>query len=224
MEGLPLQATKRDLLGKKTRFLRRQGITPVHLFGHNLKSLSLQCDTAELKQIIFQTGTTRLLSLNIEDDKQPRSVFIREIQRDKISGQLLHVDFYQVRKSEKIKADIPVVLAGEAPALREKGRTLTYGVTSLSIECLPDKLPPQIEVDLSPLEEKDQAIYVRDITLSPEITLFTDPDQMVVKVSEVHVEKVEEEVVEEVVEEAVAEGEAEAPTEEEEKPEQETSD
>ena len=212
MEGLTLQVTKRDSFGKKTRFLRRQGITPVHLFGHNLESLSLQCDTAELKHIIAQTGTTRLLSLNIDADKQPRSVFIREIQKDTISGQLLHIDFYQVRKDEKIKADIPIVLVGEAPALKEKGRTLTHGVTSLSIECLPDKLPPQIEVDLSPLEEKEQAIYVRDITLSPDITLFTDPDQMLVKVSEVRVEEVVEEVIEEAVEEA--EGEAEAPTEE----------
>ena len=208
MEELTLQVTKRDSFGKKTRFLRRQGITPVHLFGHNLESLSLQCDTAELKHIIAQTGTTRLLSLNIDADKQPRSVFIREIQKDTISGQLLHIDFYQVRKDEKIKADIPIVLVGEAPALKEKGRTLTHGVTSLSIECLPDKLPPQIEVDLSPLEEKEQAIYVRDITLSPDITLFTDPDQMLVKVSEVRVEEVVEEVVEE------AEVEAEAPTEE----------
>ena len=212
MEELTLQVTKRDSFGKKTRFLRRQGITPVHLFGHNLESLSLQCNTAELKHIIAQTGTTRLLSLNIDADKQPRSVFIREIQKDTISGQLLHIDFYQVRKDEKIKADIPIVLVGEAPALKEKGRTLTHGVTSLSIECLPDKLPPQIEVDLSPLEEKEQAIYVRDITLSPDITLFTDPDQMLVKVSEVRVEEVVEEVVEEAVEEA--EGEAEAPTEE----------
>ena len=214
MEGLTLQATKRDLLGKKTRFLRRQGRTPTHLFGHGLESLALQCDTAKLQQIIAQAGKTRLISLEIEEDKQPRSVFIREIQRNACTRALLHVDFYQVRKREKIRADIPIVLFGEAPALKEKGRSLTQGVTSLSIECLPDKLPPQIEVDLSPLEEKEQAIYVRDITLSPDITLFTDPDQMVVKVGEVHVEKVEE-VVEEVVEEAVAEVEAEAPTEEE---------
>jgi len=224
MAGLTLKASKRDTFGKKTRFLRRRDITPAHLFGHNLKSLSLQCNTAEIKHIIAQAGTTRLLSLNIEDDKQPRSVFIREIQRDTISGQLLHVDFYQILKSEKIKADIPIVFFGEAPALKEKGRTLTHGITSLSIECLPDKLPPQIDVDLSPLEEKEQTIYVKDVTLGPDITLFTDPDQMVVKVSEVHVEKIEEEVIEEEVEEgaeeeAAAEVEGEAPQKKEE-PEQ----
>ena len=192
-------------MGKKTRFLRRQGITPVHLFGHSVKSLALQCDTAELQRIIAQAGTTRLITLEVEGDKQPRSVFIREIQRDTISGQLLHVDFYQIRKREKIKAEIPLVLIGEAPAMRLKGRMVDQTLTSLSVECLPDKMPPQIEVDLSPLEEVDQAIHVKDIALSPDVTLITDPDQMIVKVSEVRV--VEEEVA---AEEVAAEEEAEA--------------
>jgi len=215
MEGLTLQASKRDILGKKTRFLRRQGITPAHLFGHGLESLALQCDTPKLQRTIAQAGMTRLIALDIEGDKQPRSVFIREIQRNECSGELLHVDFYQVRKTEKIRVDVPVVLVSEAPAMKEKGRILTHSLTSLSIECLPDKLPPQIEVDLSPLEEVGQAIYVRDIAFSPDIAVITDSDQMVVKVSEARIE------VEEVVaEEAVAE--AEMPAEEvaEEKPEQ----
>jgi len=203
MEGLTLRVAKRDILGKKTRFLRRQGITPAHLFGHNLESLSLQCDTAKLQRIIAQAGTTRLIALEIEGSKQPRSIFIREIQRDEVNGQLLHVDFYQVRKGEKIKADIPIVLVGEAPAMQIKGRMLTHALTSISVECLPDKLPPQIEIDLSRLEEVEQVIHVRDITLSPDITLITDPTQLIVKVSEVVVEK------EEVVAEAEAEAEAE---------------
>jgi len=207
---LILQAINRNVSGKKTRFLRRQGITPTHLFGHGLKSLALQCDTNNLQYIIAKGGMTRLISLEIEGDKRPRAVFLREIQRDELTGQLLHVDFYQVKKTEKIKVDVPIVLVGEAPAMKEKGRSLTRGVTSLSIECLPDKLPPQIGVDLSPLEDTAQAIHVRDITLSPDISVTTDPDQLVVKVSEARVERVEE-VVEEV---AVAEEKAEEEGEE----------
>ncbi len=209
MEGLTLQASKRDILGKKTRFLRRQGITPAHLFGHGLESLALQCDTPKLQRTIARAGMTRLIALDIEGDKQPRSVFIREIQRNECTGELLHIDFYQVRKTEKIRVDVPVVLVSEAPAMKEKGRILTHSLTSLSIECLPGELPPQIEVDLSQLEEVGQAIYVRDIAFSPDIAVITDTDQMVVKVSEARVE----------VEEVVAE--AEVPAEEaEEKPEQ----
>ena len=211
MDGLALAVSKRDILGKKTRFLRHQGITPAHLFGHGLESIPLECDTARLQRIIAQAGTTRLIALEIEGDNQPRSVFIHEIQRDACTGALLHVDFYQVRKSEKINADVPIVFVGEAPALKEKGRTLIHVITSLSVECLPDRLPPQIEVDLSSLEDAEQAIHVREIALSPDITVITDPDQMVVKVSE--------EAVEVVAEEVEAEAEAEAAEEAEKEPE-----
>ncbi len=211
MEDLTLQATNRDLLGKKTRFLRRQGITPTHLFGHNLKSLALQCDTTQLQHIIAQAGMSRLINLRIDNEKQPKSVFIREIQKDAVTRQLLHVDFYQVKKGEKIAVDIPVVLVGEAPALKVKGRMLAHGITSLSIECLPDSVPPQIEVDLSPLEEVEQAIYVKDIVLSPDITVHADPDQLIVKISEAIIKEEEVVVAAEVEEEVAAE--AEAPTE-----------
>ena len=217
MEDLNLKVTKRAILGKKTRFLRRQGITPTHILGHNIKSLSLQCNTAELERTINLGGMTRLINLQIEEEKQPRSVFIREIQRDKLSGQLLHVDFYQIKKTEKITADIPIILVGEAPAMKSKGRMLQQTLTHLGVECLPERLPPQIEVDLSPLGEVDQAIHVRDLALDPEVTVTTDPDQLVVKVTEVAAVMVEEEV--EVVEAAAAEEvkaaeEAETPTEE----------
>jgi len=207
-----LQVSNRNILGKKTRFLRREGITPVHLFGHNLNSLALQCDTVQLQQLIAQAGMTKLINLEIENEKQPKSVFIREIQRQPSTGALIHVDFYQIRKSEKIKVEVPIILTGEAPAMKLKGRSLMQTLNSLSIECLPDKLPPQLEVDLSSLEEADQAIHVRDITLGSGITINTDPDQLVVKITEAVAEKVVEEVVAEEVEEVKAEAEGEGQT------------
>jgi large subunit ribosomal protein L25 len=216
MEGLTLPASKRDILGKKTRFLRRQSITPAHLFGHGIESLTLQCDTARLRRIIARAGMTRLIALGIEGDKKPRSVFLKEIQRDACTGELLHVDFYEVIKTEKVRVDVPIVLVGEAPAIKEKGCILTHALTTLSIECLPDTLPPQIEVDLSQLKEAGQAIYVRDIALTPDITVNTDHDQMVVRVAEARVEKVEEVVKAEAAAEAVEE----VAEEKEEKPEE----
>jgi len=206
MTDLNIKASKRDVLGKKTRFMRREGTTPTHLFGHGIDSLSLQCDTAKLQRIIARAGMTRLIALEVEGDKEPHSVFIREIQREPCSGGLFHVDFYQVKSTEKIRVDVPIILIGEAPAMKEKGRTLTHSLTSLSVESLPDKLPPQIEVDLSSLEEVEQAIFVRDISLSPDVTVVTDPDQMVARVSEARVVEEEEVAEAEVpVEEVAAE-------------------
>ena len=213
MEGLALKATTRDILGKKTRFLRRQGITPAHLFGHNLKSLALQCNTAELKSIIAQAGTTTLFDLKIGAEKRPRKVLIREIQNDALSQQILHIDFYQIIMTEKIKVEVPIVLVAEAPAMRVKGRLLMQNLTSLSIECSPDKLPPEVKVDLSPLEEVGQAIHVKDLAIDPAIIITSNPDQLIVKISEEAMAKVEE---------AVVEAEAEAPAEA--APEQEPTD
>jgi large subunit ribosomal protein L25 len=224
VEDLKLKATQRQVLGKKARFLRRQGITPAHVYGHGIKSLALQCDTDKLLELIAHAGRTRLVNLEVDGEKA-RTVFVREIQRDAISRELLHVDFYQVKRTEKIAVDVPIVIVGEAPAMKFKGRMLVHGINSLSVECLPSSVPPQIEVDITPLEEVEQAINVKDIVLDPEITVHEDPEQLVVKVSEVAVKEEVEEVPEVEEEEAVAEEEAEVKAEaeapaEEEKPEE----
>jgi len=221
VEDLRLKATHRMVLRKKTRFLRRQGITPAHLYGQNIKSLALQCRTDGLANLIAHAGKTRLVNLEVDSEKA-KSVFVREIQRDAITRDLLHVDFYQVKRTQKIAVDVPIVLVGEAPALKFKGRMLVHGITSLSVECLPTNVPPQIEIDITQLEEANQTVHVKDIVLDPEITVHADPEQLVVKISEVAV-KEEVEEVPEVEEEAVAEeaAGAEAPAAEE-KPGQES--
>jgi large subunit ribosomal protein L25 len=193
------------VLGKKNRFLRRRGITPAHLFGHSLESLALQCDTGELRKIVSHAGTTRLVSLKVAGEKEPKSVFVREIQTDPLGKYLLHVDFYQVMKGEKMTMDVPIVLVGEAPAMKGKGRMISRGITMLSIECLPEKVPPQIEVDISGLLELEQAIKVKDIILDPDITVHVDPEQLVVKVTEIIIKVEEEKPV--AVEEVAVEGE-----------------
>jgi len=212
VEDLKLKATHRMVLGKKARFLRRQGITPTHLYGHNVKSAALQCDTSELQNLLAHAGKTRLVNLEVDGEKA-KIIFVREIQRDAITRELLHVDFYQVKRTEKIAFDVPIVLVGEAPALKFKGRMLVHGINSLSVECLPANVPPQIDIDITRLEEVDQAINVKDIVLDPEITVHADPEQLVVKISEVMVREVEE--VPEVAEEAETGAEGAAPAEEE---------
>jgi len=189
MADSSLKVDKREVTGKKTRFLRRQGLTPVHVFGHGIESLPLQCQTDELMHTIARKGTTRLLDITVKGEKETRSVFIREIQRDMISGDLLHVDFYQVNKSEKIRLAVPIVLTGEAPVLKLKNNIIEQIMTELEVECLPGNLPPQIEVDLSGLVEINQAIHVRDLKLKDGVAVTAPPDQIVVKASAIAEEK-----------------------------------
>jgi len=202
MDKIELEVANREILGKKVKHLRRQGITPVHLFGHGIKSLALQCDNRELERALGQAGQTALISLNLDKEKRPRTVVVREVDRDWRRGELLHVDFYQVRMGEKIKLEVPVILVGEAPALKSKANMLEHALETLTVECFPAKIPTGIEVDISVLAEPDQAIRVKDIGLEEDIAILNDPELVVVKVGWRPVEKVEEEVVE-VAEEAV---------------------
>ena len=207
MEQIELEVATREVLGKKVRFLRRQGTTPVHLFGHGIESEALQCDTAQLQRVLAQAGRTKLIDLKLDKAKKPRKIVIREIQRNPQTGDLLHVDFYQVRMAEKIKVEVPIVLVGEAPALKLKENMLVQDLTSLTIESLPDEIPASVELDLSLLTEVEQLIRVKEIILSEGVTVLTDPEHTVVKISSRPVEKIEEVVEEEVVE-GVAEEEA----------------
>jgi large subunit ribosomal protein L25 len=200
MDKIELKVANREILGKKVKYLRRQGLTPVHLFGHGIESLALQCDTDELERVLDRAGQTRLITLKLAKERKSRTAVIREFDRDWRKGQLLHVDFYQVKMEEKIKLEVPIVLIGEAPALKSKANMLEHELATLTIECLPAKIPSNVEVDVSSLTEPEQAIRIQDIILDKDITVHNHPDLVVAKISLRPVEKVEEKVEEEVVE------------------------
>jgi large subunit ribosomal protein L25 len=193
MDKIELKATNRDTLGKKVRHLRREGITPIHLFGHGTQSLSLQCDTRELETVLSHAGHTGLINIKIDHEKKARMAVVRDYGRDWRNKQLVHVDFYQVRMGEKIKLDVPAVVVGEAPALRAKENMLAQELDTLHVECLPGKIPDTIKVDVSSLSEPGQAIRVKDISLDEGITILNEPELVIVKISRRHVEKMEEE-------------------------------
>lgn len=182
MDRIELECNARQVLGKKVKSLRREGVTPLHLIGRGIDSLALQCDTAVLKRVLAQAGSTRLVDLKI-GRKQPVKVLVRDVQRDPIRRELIHVDLYQVRMEEKVRLEVPIVLVGEAPALHEKGTSLSQELTRLNIECLPDAIPDKFEVDISSLTEPDQAIHVKDIPVGAGITVADHPDQLVARVS-----------------------------------------
>ncbi len=209
---MELTADTRKIFGKKVRFLRRQGITPAHLYGHNVEPLPLQCDTVRLRQVLSRTGTTGLIELKVDKARKTRAVMTREIQKDARTGELIHVDFYQVRMEEKIRVEVPIVHIGEPPALKMKENFLSTELDTLSVECLPNEIPAQIELDLSILEETDQSIHVSDIVMDDNITVLTHPEQLIVKISTGFIEKEIEEEEELELEAELAEGE-EAPEE-----------
>ena len=189
MDQIELQASKRELLGKKSRFLRRQGITPVHLFGYDTEPLALQCETPQLKQVLRAAGHTRLVGLLVDRHKKPKSVVVREVQRNAITGELIHVDFFAVSMKEKIKVEVPITFVGEAPALQVKTNAIAHDLSVLEIECLPDRIPETIRVDLGALKDDDASIQVGDLTLGEGIIAVTNSEQVVVRITQLQIEK-----------------------------------
>lgn len=195
MDQIELKVTNREILGKKVRFLRRQGITPVHLIGHGIESKTLQCDTARLQRVLAEAGKTQLIDLKLDNEKKPRTVVVREVQVEPRTGESLHVDFYQVKMAEQVKVEVPIVLVGEAPALKSKESMLVQELSTLSVECLPAKIPASVEVDLASLIETEQVVRVEDIEVDKEISVLNDPAVLVVRITLRHVEKIEEPMV-----------------------------
>lgn len=190
---MELIANTRLVTGKKVKFLRRQGLTPVHVFGHGIEPMAVQCETGDLRKVIAQAGTTGIVSPKLDKDQTARNVMIREIQKDAISGEYLHVDLYQIRMEEKLKVDVPLVIVGEAPALKDKENYMAQEVDTFSVECMPDHIPQHIEIDISGLEEVDQAIHVQDVVVGEGITVLNPADQLIVKITVRHAGKGDEE-------------------------------
>jgi large subunit ribosomal protein L25 len=214
---IELAVAPRSILGKKVKVLRRQGMTPANIYGHGIPSQAVQVLTPDLARAIRAVGRNTMLQLHLEGEKKRRPVFVRSVQRDPITDEFLHIDFYQVSLKEKIRIEVPLVIVGEAPAVSVHHGILLQSVNVVTMEGLPGDLPPHIEVDVSGLEEIDDAVHLKDLDVSPDVTVLAEPELVVAKVAAPRLVE-EEEVVEEVEEGAeVPEEEEKAEAEEEKK-------
>jgi large subunit ribosomal protein L25 len=227
MDDLTLTAQPRELTGKKVKHLRAEGLVPAVLYGREIETQSLMIPRRQLEELLSKAGSTQLIKIEIEGREDSGNVLVRDVQRDILSSELLHADFYQVVMGETITAEIPVVLVGDAPAVQNMLGVLVQGLDTLPVECLPGDLISQITVDLSVLEELRDTISVGDLDISEDINVLVEPDEMIATITtmrtEEEVEAIEEpEVVTSVVPELVTEeGEEEMmAAEEEEMPEE----
>jgi large subunit ribosomal protein L25 len=197
MEQIELRAQTRTVFGKKTKRLRSTGIIPATLYGPRTEPLSLQVPVRDLRMVLEAAGTNRLINLRVDGAEKPHMILARDVQRDVITQALIHVDLYEVVMTEKITAEIPLVLVGEAPVVINKEGLVVRGLDSLEVHCLPNRLGDAIEVHLGVLEETDQAILVKDLVVDEDIEILTSPDEVVVRALPLREEEVEPEVEEE---------------------------
>jgi large subunit ribosomal protein L25 len=177
------------------------------LYGPKTESVLLSIDSKDFEQILKEASVgSVLLNLQIQNGKTyTRSAMIKELQTHPVSGNFLHVDFYEVDMQKKITAKIPVVAKGHSIGV-EVGGLLQYVRRELEVLCLPTEIPEAIEVDITDLDIGD-SIHLEDISLSGDIEILADTNFTVVTVlaPKVEEEPVEEEELEEG--EELAEGE-----------------
>lgn len=183
---MELNASHRTVTRKKVGALRRQGIVPANIFGRGMESQAVQIPAVQLHQVLKAAGRNAVLDLVVESDggtqNSTHKVIIREIQRNPMTDQILHVDLFRVLMTEKMQVDVPVSLIGVSPAVDQGLGTLTQNVREIRVEGLPDVLPSFVEVDISGLMDTTHAIMTKDIALPAGISLVSDPEQVVVTV------------------------------------------
>jgi large subunit ribosomal protein L25 len=214
-----LTVTPREVVGKKVKALRREGVIPANIYGRGIDSTAVQVRIDELQSVLKTAGRNEIVYLTL-DGEEARPTFIKQVQHHPWADHILHVDFLQISLKEKVKIDVPIHLVGLAPAVDRYSGILVHGLDHITVEALPTDVPSSVEADVSGLEEIDAAFHVSQLEIPEGVTLLTDPEQVVAKVSPPAVEiVVEEEEGEEVAEgeegaEPAAEaGEAEAPAE-----------
>ncbi len=187
-------AEPRELTGKRSKQLRRRNLIPAVLYGQKLEPHTLQVRRRDFERTYLRAGTSALIDLSIGDGGTPHKVFIHEVQRNPLNYQLTHVDFLEVNLLEEITVNVRLVPVGESPIVRSREGLLLHQTEHITLKTLPANVPSLIEVDISGLTEVDQAIHVRDLTLPDDVTLLSNPDDLVVKITQMPlaVEEVEE--------------------------------
>jgi len=178
-EEFVLEATRREVVGKQVKGLRREGNLPAIVYGYGLEPTPITLDLRSATKLLRDVGASTLVSLKVDDDKY--NVLVREMQSDVLSRKLLHVDFQALAMDVAVRTQLAIVLVGEdIPVVKNYNAILTTGVESLEIECLPKDLPEHIEVDVTALTTIGDSITVADLVPPAGVTILDAPDTMIV--------------------------------------------
>ncbi|MFA6309098.1 MAG: 50S ribosomal protein L25 [Clostridia bacterium] len=188
----------------KPKVLRRKGIVPGVLYGDKFaEGIPIEFDKAAFSKIVSKHGTSAKIS--IEFDEKKKLGIIKEIQKDAISQEPIHVDLFMISQSHDLRMKIPVIFTGVSVLERKEWLLQTYGA-KIDISGKPNLMPESIVIDVSERQLHD-SIKVSELELDDALKIHNDPNEIIASVSEL---KRKAEVVEEVEEGAEGAPEAEA--------------
>jgi large subunit ribosomal protein L25 len=198
MDEIVLKANRRTLLGKQVKAIRREGQLPAVIYGHHIDPISIVMDLRDTAKNLGGLAPSALVTVDVEGETH--RALVREKQRNKITGILLHVDFLAVSMKEKLRSQVYMEIVGIAPAIKDFSGVLVTGSDEVEVECLPQDLPERLVVDVSGLLKIGDGIYVRDLAVPEGVKILEDPDTMVALITAQAAEEVvEAPVVEEVL-------------------------
>ena len=180
--SLKLSAHAREITGKKSRRLRKDGALPAVVYGQQASATAIALDAREFQAIYSRAGHTHLVDLALDGGRAVK-VLVREVQTHPRRQGPVHVDLYRVNLRETLHADVPIVIVGEAPAVKRGDGDLLIALHTVKVECLPADIPESVEVDINGLEELDAGIRLSEVAIPQGVTLLTDPEELVVKVA-----------------------------------------
>ena len=181
MEKIELQAEKRQSVGRSLNSLRKEGFLPSVVYGHDFETMPIQLKYKDFEKVFKAAGESTLINLKIGDKEEP--TIIKDVQKDPITDQIIHADFYKVNLKEKIKAKVPVVFTGESEAVKGGG-ILVKTVSELEVEALPSDLPHELSVDISVLANFGDEVKIKDIEISDKVSLHANPEDVIALVQE----------------------------------------
>jgi large subunit ribosomal protein L25 len=190
MEKVVLKATPRTATGRQVRALRRSGMLPAVIYGHNVEPISISLEGRDAGRVLGRLSSSSLITIELEGKEFPS--LVREKQQNHIKRTLIHVDFMVVSLTEKIHANVGIVLTGNSPAVKDFNAMLINGLNELEVEAFPQDLPESITVDISSLVKIGDGIHVRDIVISDKVQILDTPDEMIVLATPPAKEEVEE--------------------------------
>jgi large subunit ribosomal protein L25 len=180
MSEYKLAAENRSEAGKgAARRLRASGRVPAVLYGHGTKPQHLSVDARQFGQALrTDAGVNVLISLEV--GRNQHLALAKEIQRHPVKGNLIHVDFIQVSRGEKVHVQVPVHLVGEAPGAREGG-ILDQDLYQLNVEAEVTAVPEAVDADVSGLGIGD-VLRVADLKAPDGAVILDDSEASVVSV------------------------------------------
>jgi large subunit ribosomal protein L25 len=187
-----LEISRREVMGKAVKRLRKEGIIPANIFGHNEASMAIQIDAVAFERLRRSHGSRSVLTLRMPGTKSTQTALIRHVQREPHTSKIIHVDFFRVSLSERIRVKVPLHFTGEAPAVKTENGVMLHLLDAIEVECVARDIPEFLEVDVSGLTEIDAILHASDVKLPASFTLITDPEEGIVKVAATRAEVAEE--------------------------------